>query len=138
VHWFARLEKGNPSLRHGNLGPAPWISAWPTSSHPHSKRSNAPQLNTLAPCQRRDNLFKYGVDGPLSIAPAQMWISNSNAINQLRFYHWYPLADQRVAGGAWARQARPVAGVLSHGVVRGGNTPADDVDSAPAYWCNCN
>jgi hypothetical protein len=81
MHWFARLEKGNPSLRYGNLGPAPWISARPTSSHPHGKSPDAPQLNTPAPCQRRDNLFKYGVDGPLSIAPAQMWISNSNAVD---------------------------------------------------------
>jgi hypothetical protein len=100
VHWFARLEKGNTLLRHGNLDPAPWISAGPTSSHPHGKSPNAPQLNTVASCQRRGNLFKNGVDGPLSIAPAQMWISDSNTIDKLRFDHWYPLADQRVASGA--------------------------------------
>jgi hypothetical protein len=68
VHWFARLEMRETLLRHGNLGPAPWISARPISSHPHRKSPNTPQLNTVVPRQRRDNLFEYGVDGPLSIA----------------------------------------------------------------------
>jgi hypothetical protein len=68
-------------LRHNHFGPALWIAARSISSQPHRKSPNAPQLNTVAPRQRCSNLFKYGVDGPLSIAPAQMWIGNSNTVD---------------------------------------------------------
>jgi hypothetical protein len=76
--------------RHGDLGAALWISAQSPLSQPHGKRPNTAKLHTVTPCHRCRDLFKYGVDGLLGVAPAKMQIRRSNALDQFFLYHWQP------------------------------------------------